>query len=135
MLCTPQLDIPHWLDWAHGQWSIGLNNICQFEQVWYCDAVINMANYGYVWWRRFVIFPGMIFVIWICNFLDLSFFINLCQTWTIYGLWIKIGYQHVADKIPQRSVLIISPYYVTLHMSANFLCFGGLAFPWVLCPT
>ena len=44
------------------------------------------------------------------TFQSVSFFINRCQTWSIYGLWRKMRYQNVDEKIPQTSVSIMLPY-------------------------
>ena len=54
-------------------------------------------------------YPAWYFLI--CNFSICVIFIRRCQTCTIYGLWRKVRYQNVHEKIPQKSVLILSPNY------------------------
>ncbi len=72
-------------------------------------------------------YPRVIFFSF-ATFQSVSFLINRRQTWTIYGLWRKMMYQKVDKKIPQRSVIIMSPYNIQIdslahHTSADFLSF------------
>ena len=39
-----------------------------------------------------------------------SFFINRCRSWTTYGLWKKMRYQNVDEKIPRRSLFNMFNY-------------------------
>ena len=47
--------------------------------------------------------------------------INRWQTWTIYGLWGKLWFQNVDEKIPQK-VCVKYVIIMTSHTSADFPC-------------
>ena len=61
------------------------------------------------------------------TFQSVSFFINRCQTWSVYGLFRKMRYQNVDEKFRKRLCNLcyhtITRFIVTSHASADyFVC-------------